>query len=129
MIRRPRQRHQILLVALAVLSLRALAPDGYMPAPAGSGLLFELCPEGVPAEVMQALSGGGHHHHHGATGAGDSSVGSADCPIGHMLSSFAAHDADSDSESTPEALVWTIAGVRPSEGRRHPTYRSRAPPT
>ena len=50
-----RHRHVILAAALALLSLRALTPDGYMPAAADSGLLFELCPEGMPAEVMQAL--------------------------------------------------------------------------
>ena len=127
--RRFRHRHSILLAALAMLSLRAFTPEGYMPAAPGSGLLFELCPEGVPAEIMQALSGDhGHHHHHGASDAGDSSVGSIECQIGHMLSSAVAHDADVVADVTADALAWATPGVRPAQGRRLSTYRSRAPP-
>jgi hypothetical protein len=109
-----------------VLALRAVTPEGYMPAAQGSGLLFELCPEGVPAEIMQALSGGGHHHHHGASGDGAAATG--DCPIGHMLSSAVTHDADGVRDIAPDTPTWTIATVRPAQGRRHPTYQSRAPP-
>ena len=119
----------MLLAALAMLALRALTPEGYMPAAQGSGLLFELCPEGVPAEFMQALSGGGHHHHHGASDSGDSAADTGDCPIGHMLSSAVAHDADDVSDVTPDLPTWTTAGERPAQGRRHPTYHSRAPPS
>ena len=118
----------MLLAALAMLALRALTPEGYMPAAQGSGLLFELCPEGVPAEFMQALSGGGHHHHHGASDSGDSAADTGDCPIGHMLSSAVAHDADDVSDVTQDLPTWTTAGERPAQGRRHPTYHSRAPP-
>jgi hypothetical protein len=118
----------VLLAALAMLALRALTPEGYMPAAQGSGLLFELCPEGMPAEVMQALSGGGHHHHHGASSSGDATAGTSDCPIGHMLGSAVAHDADGVSNIAPDTPIWIIAGVRPAQGRRHPTYHSRAPP-
>lgn len=129
MLRRFRHRHQVLLAALALLSLRALTPEGYMPASSGSGLLFELCPEGMPAEIMQALSGGGHHHHHhGGSESGDIEAGMIDCPIGHMLSSAVAHDADTVADLAPEPPVWAIAGARPSQARRQPTYRSRAPP-
>ena len=118
----------MLLAALAMLALRALTPEGYMPAAQGSGLLFELCPEGMPAEVMQALSGGGHHHHHGAPGSDTDAAGTSDCPIGHMLASAIAHDADSAGDIAPDTPTWTIAGARPTQGRRHSIYRSRAPP-
>ena len=118
----------MLLAALAMLALRALTPEGYMPAAQGSGLLFELCPEGMPAEVMQVLSGGGHHHHHGAPGSGDAAPSTGDCPIGHMLGSAVAHDADSVSDIAPDTPTWTIAGVRPAQGRPQRTYHSRAPP-
>ena len=119
----------MLLAALAMLALRALTPEGYMPAAQGSGLLFELCPEGMPVEVMQALSGGGHHHHHhDASGSDNGAAGTSDCPIGHMLASAVAHDADGVSDVAPDTPTWIIAGVRPTQGRRHPIYRSRAPP-
>ena len=111
-----------------MLALRALTPEGYMPAAQGSGLLFELCPEGMPAEIMQALSGGGHHHHHGATESGESAASASDCPIGHMLGSAVAHDAEGASDIAPDTPTWLSAGVRPTQGRRHPTYHSRAPP-
>ena len=112
-----------------MLALRAFTPEGYMPAAQGSGLLFELCPEGMPAEVMQALSGGGHHHHHhGASGDDDSATGTSECPIGHMLSSAVAHDADGVSNFAPDLPTWIIAGARPAQARRLPTYHSRAPP-
>lgn len=99
-----------------------------MPAAAGSGLLYELCPEGVPAEVMQALLGGGHHHHHGAPASGDSEAGTIECPIGHMLSSAVAHDAQAVTDVVPDTPIWAIGGVRPTQGRRLNTYLSRAPP-
>lgn len=80
-------------LVLGLLALRVLTPAGYMPASAGSGLLFELCPDGLPAALIASLSGSEDHHHH--DGAGDAaSVSVADeCPIGHMLSfSMAAGD-------------------------------------
>ena len=126
MIGRFRHRHKVLLAALAMLSLRALTPEGYMPAAPGSGMMFELCPEGMPAEIMQALSGGGHHHHHGESG--DSDAGMIECPIGHMLSSAVAHDAGAVADIALDSPVWVVAGAQPSQARRQPTYRSRAPP-
>ncbi len=59
---------------------------------------------------------------------GDSVAGTSDCPIGHMLSSAVAHDADDVSDIAPDLLTWTTAAVRPAQGRRHSTYHSRAPP-
>ena len=45
-----------LLLLSAALLLRAVSPAGYMPAAAGTGLLFEFCPEGIPAGFMQVLA-------------------------------------------------------------------------
>ena len=65
-----------------------------MPAAPGSGLLFELCHDGMPAAMMAALKGGGHAHgHHAAHAAGhhgshhDSSANHR----GHGDSSHAGH--------------------------------------
>jgi hypothetical protein len=60
-----RQQPLLLVLTLAMLASRALMPDGYMPGTRGSGLLFELCPSGMPVAIMRALGQGHHHHHHG----------------------------------------------------------------
>jgi len=122
-----RHRHVTLAAALALLSLRALTPEGYMPASAGSGLLFELCPEGMPAEVMQALSGGGHHHHH-VDDASGASVDSGQCPIGHMLGSAVAFDAHADPDPAPATADFTAPQAAIRIAATHSRYRSRAPP-
>ena len=82
-----------LLLLTAAMLLRGFVPAGYMPAAAGSGFLFEFCPEGVPAGFMQVLSGdtGQSVHQHGHDH-GDESGDGHHCPIGHMLSSAAAVD-------------------------------------
>ena len=107
-----------------MLSVRALTPAGYMPGSPASGLLYELCPAGMPAAVMQAL-GGGHHHHHAAAG---EVAGDEQCPIGHMLAVAGAVD-----NPVPTALVPGIADFEaplPASplAARVPAYRSRAPP-
>jgi hypothetical protein len=48
-------------VLLLVFALRALIPQGFMPASDGPFVL-EICPEGFPAQLLML---GGHHHHHG----------------------------------------------------------------
>lgn len=88
------RRRMSLVLLLAALMLRAGIPDGYMPAAIGSGLLFELCPARVPAELMQALAGSTQHHHHGqSSGAAAAYDASQQCPIGHLLAAaFIADD-------------------------------------
>ena len=119
-----RQRTLLLAAALAMLSLRALTPAGYMPGSPGSGLLFELCPAGVPAAVMQAL-GAGHHHHHGNE---KSSSATEHCPIGHMLSTTAALDVDPQVGLVPTGYESATVPVRIPAIVGVTAYRSRAPP-
>ena len=52
-----RKQKPLFAIALAILALRALTPDGYMPGSRDSGLLFELCPSGMPVEVIPAPCG------------------------------------------------------------------------
>lgn len=125
-----RNRQFLLVAALATLSLRALTPDGYMPGSADSGLLYELCPDGMPAEIMQALAGDSHHHHHHHGGSDDAASvsGTEQCPIGHMLASALAMDTGTVSDFLPDTPVFDDAPVAvyfraPAKG-----YRSRAPP-
>ena len=118
------RRNLLFDAALAVLLLRALTPDGYMPATQGSGLLFELCPDGVPAGFMHSL-GGGHHHHH----SDDSTVsGSEQCPIGHMLASAFAIDIDAPVDAAPAAALPVPFTSISSWRQQTANYRSRAPP-
>ena len=119
-----RSRSLLLVVALAMLSLRALTPEGYMPGSRDSGLLFELCPAGMPVEIMRAL-GGGHHHHHADQ---ESGAGTEQCPIGHMLGTALAVDSGLVVEIhavTPRPAPERASAPAPS---RITAYRSRAPP-
>ena len=123
-----RNRQFLLVAALATLSLRALTPDGYMPGSAESGLLYELCPDGMPAEIMQALAGdGGHHHHHGGSNSASVS-GSEQCPIGHMLASAMVVDSGSVPDVLPDTPVFADNPVAMLVRASVVAYRSRAPP-
>ena len=115
----------ILIAALGMLSLRALTPDGYMPGSNGSGLLFELCPSGMPPVIMQALAGEGHHHHHHGS---DDNSGTEQCPIGHMLASAVAVDTGAQSEIAPTVAVSNDTPVFIAWRSSPTAYRSRAPP-
>jgi hypothetical protein len=124
-----RVRNKLLLSAfLAVLSLRALTPDGYMPGSNGSGLIYELCPSGMPAEIMRALAGGGHHHHGHHDDDPGSVSGTEQCPIGHMLGSAVAADTSVPTGFLPVAPEFDDATVIAVLQVRRAAYRSRAPP-
>ena len=53
-------RRSAVMLLLAAMALRAVMPVGYMVGTLGGDLLFELCPEGMPSAMVQAL--GGEHH-------------------------------------------------------------------
>lgn len=112
-----------LLLLSAALLLRAAIPAGYMPAAAGSGLLFEFCPEGISVEFMQILAGETGHDHHGGDEHDDHK-----CPVGHMLLSAAAVDSAEQIElaPVPQALFavtpYSFTSISPTY------YRSRGPP-
>lgn len=122
-----RARHHLVpaLLLMAALLVRAGIPDGYMPASAGSGLLFELCPSGVSPEFMQFL--GGDHHHHGS-GEDASQFDAAECPIGHMLSPAAATDVDSFAAVTVGPEAYDVAPASPVSARVVISQRVRGPP-
>jgi hypothetical protein len=124
-----RNRQLFLVATLATLALRALAPDGYMPGSADSGLLYELCPEGMPVEIMQALAGDNqHHHHHGGDSEAASASSSEQCPIGHMLASAIAMDSTPASDMLPAAPSYNDGSVAVLFHTPAIGYRSRAPP-
>ncbi len=123
-----RNRQFLLVAALAALALRALTPAGYMPGSADSGLLYELCPEGMPVAIMQALAGDGHHHHHGADEGSAASGSGEQCPIGHMLSSAVAVDTGMVPDVLPDMPRFDDAPVAFLLRTQATAYRSRAPP-
>lgn len=123
-----RNRQFLLVAALAMLSFRALTPDGYMPGSANSGLLYELCPDGMPAEIMRALAGGGNHHHHHTSEESSSVTGTEQCPIGHMLASAVAVDSGSIPDAVPDTPLFDQTPVTILYRVSNTTYRSRAPP-
>ena len=121
-------RQTLLIASLVALSLRALTPDGYMPGSERSGLLYELCPDGMPAEIMQALAGDLHHHHHHGSEEGASVTGTEQCPIGHMLASALAVDTGALPELAPDAQAYSDVPATILLRAGATAYRSRAPP-
>jgi hypothetical protein len=116
-----------LLLLSAALLLRAAIPAGYMPAAAGSGLLFEFCPEGIPAEFMQVLAGDSAHDH-GHTNHGESDQDNHQCPVGHMLLSAAAVDDAWQPEIPPVALIRATISPYSYTSVSRTNYHSRGPP-
>lgn len=76
---------RLLILVFLGLALRALVPPGYMPAPIGGGLLFELCGNGLPAGFAAGVDSAQHDHDHGAT---DTRTGpTVECSFAHLLPS------------------------------------------
>ena len=113
---------------LATLLLRAGMPEGYMPSPAGSGFLFELCPTGVPAAVMQALVGPDSHHHPGASEAAAAHFDAAQCPIGHLLSGAVTIDMQWFNPEAPALAGLAASPQSQNSPTRLFTRHARGPP-
>ena len=121
-----RARRNALTLLLAAMALRAIIPVGYMPGSLGGELLFEMCPEGMPTAMVQAL--GGKHHH----GGGDDEAatpGLEQCPMGHLLTPAAATNSSTTAALEPphrpvflEAPRFVVLVAAPT------AYFSRAPP-
>ena len=120
-------RSRALLVLAAAVFLRAVVPAGYMPSSVGSGLLFELCPEGVPAEFMAMLSGS-KGHDHGDQHSEHHEAGGHDCSMGHLLLSAAAVDNSADNEVAPATPVFAIVPRYSFTSAVRTHYHSRGPP-
>lgn len=120
-----------LLILSAAVFLRGLAPAGYMPS-SGNGLLFELCPEGIPAEFMAMLSGNvsqDHGHHHGGHhGSHHDAVGGHDCSMGHLLLAAAAVDNAVDTAIAPAVSNFAIVPRYSFTSAARTQYDSRGPP-
>ena len=98
-----------------------------MPAAAGSGLLFELCPLGVSDEFTQFLSANSGQHH-GHMDHGSAAHDDHQCDVGHMLLSAAAVDDATQADiAAPALALYAAANYSfPSVTRNH--YHPRGPP-
>jgi hypothetical protein len=123
-------KHATTVALLAGLLLRAMTPLGYMPASPGSGLLFELCPDQLPAGFVVQDSGTTAHHHH----QGDSDNASTDaepdqCQIGHLLfSAVAADQTVAEFDAIPVIIFHSVSPVQTTSRRTASIYQPRAPP-
>ena len=61
----PRSTRHGLVATLAAIAIlvRMAIPTGFMPSSVGDGWYLQVCPDGMPAEVMVALFGESHAHH------------------------------------------------------------------
>lgn len=121
------------LVLLTTLAMRAAIPEGFMPSALGSGLLYELCPSAVPAEVMQVLRANkghsGHHAHHQQTNHTDHSKHDGNqCEIGHLLASAVAVDMTWQAQLPPPVIVHALPVAIPYNSSTRTSYASRDPP-
>jgi len=117
-------------VLLTGVLLRAFIPAGYMPAAPGQGLLFELCPSGLPAGFTSAAGDhDGHSGHHSSHNAHDENPSDGDCSLGHILS-FAFIDAvdvpDLDF-ALPTGIIAAVSFELVTPARQY-AYAPRGPP-
>jgi hypothetical protein len=114
-----------LLLLLAAMALRAIVPVGYMPGSLGGDLLFEMCPDGMPAAIVQAL-GGEHHHGGGDDGSTTSSV--EQCPMGHLLTPAAPPSETIEVVAQAHAPTFNAVPHIVATTATPVPYQSRAPP-
>ena len=114
---------------LTGLLLRALTPIGYMPGTAGSGFLFELCPDQLPAGVNLYDASASHQHHHGDPGSEEQSASPDQCQIGHLLfSAVAVHEASAPPYPAPDTTDQTFLPALTFSNRTDSVYQPRGPP-
>jgi len=131
-----RSHRRVGLLALALLAVQALIPIGYMPAAVSSGMIVQLCPDGIPPGLLAAIAGkpaGAHDHHaDSATSHDDAghSEGALDCPFSPLGSSTAVVALFPVSIATPlhaDSIERTEPTVARKD-RRLNNIRARAPP-
>lgn len=132
-----RNVRSIMPALLALVAMRALVPLGYMPAAPGSGLLFEVCHEGMPLVMSPASRGAGahdnHHHHHNQSGVGGDhdrghDAAAEGCALGHILgvafldsvASVDVFDAAVGAFDPPEPATPSVPRLRLAHAPRGP---------
>ncbi len=111
----------------AALALRAVIPLGYMPGSLASGMLVEMCPDGMPTEFVQIL--GGQHHHGGHDDNSDSSSASIEyCSMGHLLARTAVAADEPAILDIPHQFSPPTYPQRETHLGQFVSYLSRGPP-
>jgi hypothetical protein len=118
----------VVACALVTLVLRAAIPAGFMPTAVTGGLLFEMCPSAVPAEILAAMSGAGHHHGGHESGDAGKHFDAGSCPIGQALSAATAIDELRLADVPPAATTLNARIPAALTSHDQPTRRSRDPP-
>lgn len=115
------------LISFALLSfaLRAIVPLGFMPASISDGKFVEICPSGMPAELVAALFGE-HHLHHGSSAA---SADFSHCDLGGSFGGLAAIDTSADVLPIVDlAKGWSLRDAKQAPRRVFERPRARSPP-
>ncbi|HSN52942.1 MAG TPA: hypothetical protein VLS87_10450 [Woeseiaceae bacterium] len=100
-----------------------------MPAAPGTGLLFELCHDGLPAGFMEALGGHGHHAGHSGHGGHDERASAGECSIAHILSMACIDEVQTPGPAIQPPLGVLVAAPLVQRLRGHAgVYSARAPP-
>ena len=118
-------RRNALVLLFSALVLRAIVPVGYMPGSLDSGLLFEMCPDGMPAAMVQALGG---HHDHGGSDEEAATQSLEHCPMGHLLTPGAGVSSVVAALPPPHKPVFLVAARQIVAIAPRIVYSSRAPP-
>ena len=118
-------RRNTLALLLTAIAFRSIIPVGYMPGSLDSGLLFELCPDGMPSGFVQALGG---HHHHGGDSAESAPHSFAQCTFGHAVGSTAITSSETLALDLADRFEFVTPYLLTFAAAPRTAYSSRAPP-
>lgn len=128
-----RMRRVILPCLVLALALRVLVPAGLMPASGENGWYLEICPEGLPLEVMVQVFGdhhAHHHHHHAADAQSETSAATyvqCDLSAGSLEVDLVSLDQPDQIQQLGPIRLVDATRKRPQQNLLG--FRSRAPPT
>ena len=108
---------------VAAFILQSAIPLGYMPSSIADGIFVELCPDGLSANFVAAITGDHHAHH------ADDGSAFEQCEVGQSIQPAA---ASADFAHTIQKLALASESYPATEAvfvRLHGNqYRPRAPP-
>lgn len=112
-------------LTFAAFLLQASIPLGYMPAAFGNGSFVEICPSGLPTEIVSAMVGHDSHHQH----LQDDEPEFVQCDLGGGLGSPVPQKAADTLPFLPSSgPVFDFIDYRPVATNRGKTNQPRSPP-
>jgi hypothetical protein len=112
------------LFAAIALLIRVAIPTGFMPSSMADGWYLELCPDGMPTQVMVALFGE-HHLHHGDSD--EKTFFQCDYD-GGAAGALLLDDSVCSSPAVAASSTYTAENISPPANKPLFGFRSRAPP-